>query len=146
MTTGRSPIDVHVGRKVRLYRTLRGMSQGDLGEALGLTLQQIQQYEHGLNRIGASRLYQLGQVLDVPVASFFEGVAEATVRPPSDPTEDRGASPELRGLAKRETLELIRAYCRIPDPTVRMGLLNLVRVLAGPSDEGGGSRSEDTDD
>ena len=70
------PVDIHVGGRVRGQRKLKGMSQGELGDALGLTFQQIQKYERGANRIGASRLYQLSRILDVPVAYFFDGMAQ----------------------------------------------------------------------
>jgi len=72
MAANPNPIDVHVGSRVRLRRTLLGMSQEKLGEALGLTFQQVQKYERGVNRIGASRLYHLSQILDVPVSFFFD--------------------------------------------------------------------------
>ena len=74
------PVDVHVGTRVRLRRTLLGMSQEKLGEAIGLTFQQVQKYERGTNRIGASRLYELSRVLDVPVGFFFEEIDPAPAR------------------------------------------------------------------
>jgi len=74
-----NPIDVHVGTRVRLRRTLLGMSQEKLGDALGLTFQQVQKYERGANRIGASRLYDLSRVLDVPVSFFFDDIKAETV-------------------------------------------------------------------
>src|SRR5437764_13188868 len=114
-----NPIDIHVGSRVRLRRTLLGMSQEKLGEAIGLTFQQVQKYERGANRVGASRLYDLSRVLDVPVSYFFEemvpagegeargGLAEAPDRYEADP------------MLKRETLELVRAYYKTPDPQLR---------------------------
>src|SRR3954453_21104466 len=84
-----NPVDVHVGARVRLRRTLLGMSQEKLGEALDLTFQQVQKYERGANRVGASRLYHLSQVLDVPVAYFFEEIA-ATPAPATTPGEATG--------------------------------------------------------
>src|ERR1700752_4944741 len=116
-----NPIDVHVGSRVRLRRTLLGMSQERLGEALGLTFQQVQKYERGANRVGASRLFDLARVLDVPVSFFFddmpEGASQQSPRmmvvglaeEPAQPTENDP-------LTKRETLELVRAYYRISDP------------------------------
>ncbi len=84
---GPHPVDVHVGSRVRLRRTLLGMSQTQLGEALGLTFQQVQKNERGVNRIGASRLWQLSQILDVPVSFFLdEPVDEARPLPPPDDT------------------------------------------------------------
>ena len=78
---GPNPVDIHVGARLRLRRTLLGMSQDKLGQALGLTFQQIQKYERGANRIGSSRLYQLGQILDVPVSYFFDDMTEDIAAP-----------------------------------------------------------------
>src|SRR5476649_478391 len=107
-----SPVDVHVGSRVRLRRTLLGMSQEKLGEAIGLTFQQVQKYERGANRVGASRLYDLSRVLDVPIAFFFDDMPA--------PSAERGhglaepaATYESDPLLKRETLELVRAYYKI---------------------------------
>ena len=134
-----SPIDVHVGTRVRRRRTLLGMSQEKLGEALGLTFQQVQKYERGINRIGASRLFDLGRVLDVPIGFFFDdmpdtmsGLTEAvTSRKASFAANHQGFEDET--VNKRETLELVRAYYRITDPEVRKQLFNLLRSL-GPAD------------
>ena len=118
---GPHPIDVHVGSRVRLRRTLLGLNQPALGEALGLTFPQIQKYEHGVNRISAGKLWTLAQVLDVPVSFFFDGMAEDQAGPtPSD--SDR--------LHKRETLAFVRAYYRITDPKARLSLFELVKALA----------------
>ncbi len=125
-----NPIDVHVGRRVRLRRTLLGMSQEKLGHALRLTFQQVQKYERGVNRIGSSRLYHLSQILDVPVEYFFdempdlgEGAAPGLREGPSEPYEKDP-------MARRETLELVRAYYRISDPTVRKRLYALTKAIA----------------
>ncbi|MCG8508423.1 MAG: helix-turn-helix domain-containing protein [Rhodospirillales bacterium] len=130
-----NPIDVHVGGRVRLRRTLLGMSQEKLGEAVNLTFQQIQKYERGANRIGASRMFELSQVLDVPVSFFFddmpeefkssEGVRERALR------DYEQASYEPDPLARRETLELVRAYYKIDDPKVRKRLFELTKSLSG---------------
>ena len=133
-----SPIDVHVGSRIRLRRTLMGMSQERLGEALGLTFQQVQKYERGVNRVGASRLYDLSRVLDVPIAFFFDdmpdqrpngaiGVAGFAERP------DGYGAPADDTLSKRETLELVRAYYRITDPALRKRVFDLIKSM-GPSD------------
>ena len=131
------PIDVHVGRRLRLRRTLLGMSQERLGQLLGLTFQQIQKYERGVNRIGSSRLYELGQILDVPISFFFddmpdgEGAQELLATGlAEEPAEF--AFEEARGpqFDKRETLELVRAYNRIADPVVRKRLFELTKALA----------------
>jgi transcriptional regulator with XRE-family HTH domain len=133
-----NPIDVHVGARVRLRRTLLGMSQEKLGEALGLTFQQVQKYERGANRIGASRLFDLGRILEVPVSFFFEDmtndIESASPRHMVHATEDPPVFDE-GVLAQRETLELVRAYFRISDPTVRKRVYELARAL-GPVDGG----------
>jgi len=131
-----NPIDVHVGSRVRLRRTLLGMSQEKLGEAIGLTFQQVQKYERGANRIGASRLFDLSRVLDVPVSFFFDDMpAEAAAAPVDDEEpgagyEDRPGGYEPDPMAKRETLELVRAYYRINDPSVRKRLFELTKAVA----------------
>ncbi|MDA8232124.1 MAG: helix-turn-helix domain-containing protein [Magnetospirillum sp.] len=132
-----NPIDVHVGGRVRLRRTLLGMSQEKLGEALGLTFQQVQKYERGANRIGASRLFDLSRVLDVPVSFFFDDmsgeVEQLSPRLMSGLTEEP-ATFEADPMTKRETLELVRAYYRIIDPQVRKRVLDLARALGGSGD------------
>jgi transcriptional regulator with XRE-family HTH domain len=124
------PIDVHVGRQIRLRRTLLGMSQEKLGEALGVTFQQVQKYERGANRIGASRLYELSRVLDVPVAFFFPEQPPGAAGAPSGGLQEEAAPFESDPLTKRETMQLARAYYRIADPAVRRRLYELARSLA----------------
>lgn len=131
-----NPIDVHVGSRVRLRRTLLGMSQEKLGELLGLTFQQVQKYERGANRVGASRLFDLSRVLDVPVSFFFDDMPDDTKQQtPSmlagaTELEETVASFEPDPLTKRETLELVRAYYRINDPQVRKRVYELAKALA----------------
>jgi transcriptional regulator with XRE-family HTH domain len=128
-----NPIDVHVGARIRQRRTLLGMSQEKLGEAIGLTFQQVQKYERGANRVGSSRLFDLARVLDVPVSYFFEDMTAGTAS--KSPSRLRGlAEPkpepfEPDPLAKRETLELVRAYYRISDPAVRKRVFELTKAL-----------------
>jgi transcriptional regulator with XRE-family HTH domain len=150
MTVSPNPIDVHVGKRLRLRRTLLGMSQERLGEQLGLTFQQVQKYERGVNRIGSSRLFELGQILDVPVSFFFDdmprtetdashaavglGPAGATRAAAGLGLAEEGATFEHDlddglSLDRRETLELIRAYYRIADPAVRKRLFELTKAL-----------------
>jgi len=117
-----SPVDVHVGARLRRRRTLLGMSQTKLGEAIGLAFQQVQKYERGANRISASRLFALSQLLDVPVQFFFDDMS--TVVAASSPAQGGGKakkppSYELDPMAKRETLQLVRAYYKIRDPQIR---------------------------
>jgi transcriptional regulator with XRE-family HTH domain len=122
---GPNPADVHVGARVRLRRTMLGMSQEKLGEALGLTFQQVQKYERGANRVGASRLWEMSRVLDVPVSYFFEEL-EGGGRSGAGEGVDLEADP----MTKRETLELVRAYYKINDPAVRRRIFELTKALA----------------
>jgi transcriptional regulator with XRE-family HTH domain len=135
-----NPIDVHVGSRVRLRRTLLGMSQEKLGEAIGLTFQQVQKYERGANRIGSSRLFDLARVLDVPVSYFFEDMsADTAARTPSRIKglgEVRAAPIEPDPMVKRETLELVRAYYRIGDASIRKRLFELTKSLANATEQG----------
>lgn len=129
-----NPMDVHVGTRVRLRRTLLGMSQEKLGEHLGLTFQQVQKYEKGVNRIGASRLFDLAKVLNVPVQFFFDKApprleATATGVPGFQDTPDETYIVEF--LSTREGLELNKAFARISDAKVRRSIVELVRSLAG---------------
>ena len=121
-----SPIDIHVGSRIRLRRTLLGMSQERLGEALGLTFQQVQKYERGVNRVGASRLFDLSRVLDVPISFFFDDLPDNLASTYGSHLNRRGSGlSEMQdgftddALNRRETLELVRAYYRITDPAVR---------------------------
>lgn len=128
-----NPVDVHVGSRVRLRRTLLGLSQEKLGEAIGLTFQQVQKYERGANRIGASRLWDLSRALDVPVSFFFEemddSVASRSPRNVVRGTEEETET-EADPMTKRETLELVRSYYRITDPAIRKRLYDLTKTLA----------------
>jgi transcriptional regulator with XRE-family HTH domain len=125
-----NPVDVHVGSRVRLRRTLLGMSQEKLGKAVSLTFQQIQKYERGANRIGSSRLYQLATILDVPVSFFFDGVEERIDRAEAGVAENDQAAFESDQFSRRETLELVRAYYRITDPSVRKRVFELVKSVS----------------
>lgn len=144
-----SPIDVHVGSRIRLRRTLMGMSQERLGEALGLTFQQVQKYERGANRVGASRLFDLSRVLDVPISFFYDDLPEslggaygaqsstlggrrgnafAEAQDSFVPTPSSVANDEA--MNRRETLDLVRAYYRITDGAVRKRVFDLIKSLA----------------
>jgi len=130
-----SPIDVHVGSRVRLRRTLLGMSQEKLGEALGLTFQQVQKYERGVNRIGASRLFDLARVLDVPISFFFDDMPGEMGLGAGGRRLGAGLAEPQEGfdddaLHRRETLELVRAYYRITDVSVRKRVFDLIKSLA----------------
>ncbi len=108
------------------------MSQEKLGDALGLTFQQVQKYERGANRVGASRLFQISRILDVPVAFFFdEMAAEGTSASAQPGLAEDSAPSSFDPMAKRETLELVRAYYRIVDPKVRKRIFELTKAVAG---------------
>ncbi|MGH7050390.1 MAG: helix-turn-helix domain-containing protein [Acetobacteraceae bacterium] len=133
-----SPIDAHVGSRIRLRRTLLGLSQERLGDALGLTFQQVQKYERGINRVGASRLFDLARVLDVPISFFFDDMPEplASTAPNLAAAGFGGTAESQQGygsdsvMNRRETVELVRAYYRISDAAVRKRVFELIRALA----------------
>ncbi len=135
--SGPNPIDIHVGARVRVCRKLLGMSQTKLGKAIGITFQQIQKYERGANRIGASRLFNLSQVLDVPISFFFEDLSPAVAGGGKRRTRGLSETPaavlEPDSLSKRETVELIRAYYRVTDPKLRKRVLDLLQALGKAS-------------
>ena len=121
-----NPVDAHVGNRVRLRRMLVGMSQERLGELLGLTFQQVQKYEKGVNRIAAGRLFEISGILGVPVSFFYEDVDGK--RPGF--AEGASAPPVMDFLSSGEGLQLSLAFMRIEDPKVRRRILDLVRSLA----------------
>ena len=133
-----NPVDVHVGARVRQRRTLLGMSQEKLSDALGLTFQQVQKYERGANRIGASRLYDISRVLDVPVSYFYEDMPASVVAcAPSAVIAGTAVAPathDASPLDRRETLELVRAYYRIADPAIRERIVMLAKSLGNAPD------------
>jgi transcriptional regulator with XRE-family HTH domain len=122
-------VDIHVGQRLRLRRTLLGLSQGELGRRVGLTFQQIQKYERGINRIGASRLAEFAAVLGVPPGWFFEDMADAARQRVRLLRQGAGAEP-LRELGGRDTLELVRLYNKVRDRRVRERILALLRAVA----------------
>ena len=125
-----NPIDIHVGSRVRLRRMMLGMSQEKLGENLGITFQQIQKYEKGTNRIGASRLQNIATSLKVPVSFFFEDAPGS----PDDAAgfgESKPTSYVVDFLSSSEGLSLNKAFVRIREPKVRKRIVDLVRTLAG---------------
>ncbi len=132
--TGRlHPIDIHVGARVRQRRTLLGMTQTDLADALGLTFQQVQKYEYGRNRISASRLLDLSRVLDVSIQYFFDDIP-SEVAASSQATKGRGKAEKLPSygldpMVKRQTLEFVRAYYKIEDAGVRKRIYEMTKAL-----------------
>jgi transcriptional regulator with XRE-family HTH domain len=124
-----NPIDKHVGSRVRMRRMMLGMSQEKLGDALGLTFQQVQKYEKGTNRIGASRLQQISSILQVPVAFFFEG-APVDVVPQEDFADAPSPAYVTDFLATSDGLALTKAFMRIASPKLRRRIVDLVEEIA----------------
>ena len=125
-----NPIDIHVGSRVRLRRTMLGLSQEKLGESLGITFQQIQKYEKGANRIGASRLQQIAGVLNTPVAFFFEDAPMSHQATEVGFAETESANYVVDFLSSTEGLQLNRAFVKIKDPQVRKKIVDLVKSLS----------------
>lgn len=128
-----NPIDVHVGQRIRQRRTLLGLSQEKLGEAIGLTFQQVQKYERGANRVSSSRLFDLSEILGVTVSYFFEEMpGDVQKRSPANLIGVANPAPteyEQDPMMRRETLELTRAYYKISEGPARKRLLDLVKTL-----------------
>ena len=135
-----NPIDVHVGKRIRLRRTLLGFSQEKLAAMLGLTFQQVQKYERGMNRVGASRLWDIGKVLEVPIGFFYEDMDEEVAKqsprmfslPDSTPltlaeeTENLDVDP----MHRQETIELVKAYYKIPNRKAAKCLYDLIIAMS----------------
>jgi transcriptional regulator with XRE-family HTH domain len=144
--TNNNAIDMHVGKRLRLRHTLLGMSQEQLGAELNITFQQVQKYERAANRISASRLWDLSQILDVPVTYFFDDMSDETMQSSprrvargADFIEDGPggmASAMLDPMARRETLELVRAYYTIRSAAVRKRVADMVKTIAAALSEG----------
>jgi transcriptional regulator with XRE-family HTH domain len=134
-----NPIDVHVGQRLRVRRSLLGMSQTQLGDAVGLTFQQVQKYERGTNRVSASRLYDCSRVLNVAVSYFFDemagNVAEAGHKHAMGSAQKNPEPYERDPMARRETIEFVRAYLAIGNPKIRKRLFEMAKTFAaaGPT-------------
>ena len=138
--TNNNAVDVHVGKRVRMRRTLLGMSQEQLGASLNITFQQVQKYERGANRISASRLWDISQILDVQISYFFDDMTDDTMR--SSPRRvSRSENIDFDGdnvrdpMARRETLELVRTYYSIKSLKVRKRISEMVKSLAATINE-----------
>jgi transcriptional regulator with XRE-family HTH domain len=127
-----NPVDVYVGQRLRVRRSLLGLSQEKLAEAIGLTFQQVQKYERGMNRISAGRLFQFSKILDVPVAYFFEqfgGLEKQTKAYGfSDNAQEEFLPADL--MQSKETLELVRSYYTLEDPEMRKNILKFIKSMA----------------
>jgi transcriptional regulator with XRE-family HTH domain len=130
---GAHPTDKHVGQRVRMRRMMLGMSQELLGDALGLTFQQVQKYEKGTNRISASRLQHISQILQVPVTFFFEGAPHV---PGENHAQTDAPFPQHVSiyLATSDGLHLTKAFMQIPNAKLRRAIVNLVEQIAGSED------------
>jgi transcriptional regulator with XRE-family HTH domain len=131
-TKSPNPADKHVGRRVRMRRKMLSMSQTKLADALGLTFQQVQKYEKGTNRIGASRLQQISHTLKVPISFFFED----PLMPTGESSARKAHSPDYVGdfLTTTDGLALTKAFVRIKDIRLRRNIVNLVKEIAGEKD------------
>lgn len=127
-----NPIDIHVGSRIRLRRTMLGMSQERLGDSLGITFQQVQKYEKGTNRVGASRLQNIAGILGVPVSFFFEDAPGDGSK--SGLAEGHGSNYVVDFLSSSEGLQLNRAFVKIGDQKVRRRIVDLVKALAEEGD------------
>jgi transcriptional regulator with XRE-family HTH domain len=130
-----NPTDKHVGARVRMRRMMLSMSQEKLGDALGLTFQQVQKYEKGANRIGASRLQQISNILQVPVAFFFEGAPNAPGQPVNGMAEAPSPAYVSDFLATSDGLALTKAFMRIKDPKLRRRIVDLVEQMVADHDK-----------
>lgn len=133
-TKAPNPVDKYVGSRVRMRRIMLGMSQEKLGEALGLTFQQVQKYEKGTNRVGASRLQNIASILNVPVSFFFEDAPGEHQTEQGGFAEANSSSYVVDFLSSSEGLQLNRAFVKITDPKIRRKLIDLVKSLADESE------------
>ena len=129
------PVDVHVGRRLRLRRTIMGLSQDSIGKAIGVTFQQIQKYERGINRMGASRIYDFAKALNVPVSYFFEGYGDdlGELSPAFGMAESVAPAFEHEQISNRETMDVMRAYHKIKNPQMRKRIVDLIKSMAEES-------------
>lgn len=123
------PVDIHVGKRVRMRRILVGLTQSKLAQALGITFQQVQKYESGVNRIGSSRLYHISQILNVPVAYFFDEMSNEVSKGSTILQSGFEASFDASRMETKETINLVNNYYGIKDKVVRRKLYNLVKSM-----------------
>lgn len=123
-----NPIDIHVGSRIRLRRNMLGFSQEKLGESLGITFQQIQKYEKGTNRVGASRLQAISSILNVPVSFFFEDAPGSETQAPGF-AEENDSTYIVDFMNSNEGVQLTRAFTKITDPKIRRKIIDLVKTL-----------------
>lgn len=124
-----NPTDIHVGSRIRMQRQLRGMSQVTLAEGLGITFQQVQKYEKGTNRVGASRLQAIADLLQVSVSFFFDDLSDTVGEPGGEVDTERRQLMEF--VSSTEGIALNRAFCHVKDESLRRRIVSLVKALAG---------------
>ena len=134
-TKAPNPVDKYVGSRVRMRRIMLGMSQEKLGEGLGITFQQIQKYEKGTNRVGASRLQAIASILNVPIAFFFEGAPGHETGAATGMAEENSGAYVVDFLNTSEGLQLNRSFVKIADARVRRRVIDLVKALAIEAEE-----------
>ncbi|WP_430395660.1 helix-turn-helix domain-containing protein [Ferrovibrio sp.] len=142
---GPNQFDSHVGRRLRAARTLAGISQTRLGEAVGLTFQQIQKYEKGMNRIGASRLQQFAHILNVPPSYFFEGQMDEGAALAAAPATDEIDAETSGRVSQRQAMELVRYFSRIDSKSLRRHIFDLVKAAGAQPGEVAGPSLEEID-
>ena len=123
------PIDVHVGKRLRMRRNMLGLSQEELGRSVGVTFQQVQKYERGTNRVGSSRLYEFSRILSVPVGYFFDKLNATEMTLGFE--EEAEAYESAPRIDSKETMNLIQAYYRIEDTALRQKIMSLMKAMAG---------------
>ena len=133
MTKSPNSTDIHVGARVRMRRLMLNLSQTELGDAVGVTFQQVQKYEKGANRIGAGRLQQISNFLQVPIPFFFEGLPPSA-RPSKAAGDGRALSDISKFTATSEGLALIKAFTKIREPKLRRCIVRLIEAIAGEKD------------
>jgi transcriptional regulator with XRE-family HTH domain len=131
-------VDVHVGQRLRVRRSLMGLSQEKLAEAVGLTFQQIQKYERGMNRISAGRLYQFSEILGVPVSYFYDQISGRKTAHPlqqagglADNEQEAFGTEDEDLLNRKETLALVKVYYSVEDPAMRKDIIRFIKSMAG---------------
>lgn len=126
-------IDTHVGKRLRLRRTMMGLSQQAVAQAVGITFQQVQKYEKGANAMNATRLYEFSQFMNVPVAYFFDGIESSRASARSGGNDGFSEAPAIfdhGNVSDRESLEMMKAFKRIKEPAIRKRMSDLVRAVA----------------
>ncbi len=123
-------VDVHVGKRLRLRRTILGMSQEAIARVIGITFQQIQKYERGVNRMSSSRLYDFAKAMNVPVSYFFDGLEQTGATPAFSGMMEETAAFEHEDLTSRETMELMRAYTKVKEPALRKRIVDLIKAIS----------------